>query len=163
MQYCSTVSFDAIFDIPRGLGLWRPGGGKLSYLRRPFEQLRLYQQHRAGGCSTEPVDGESIEMVPMGINIHQETSYNEDIRCYWYIDEDWSGLQTCFNLQSPLDFRGPGCLPVVGCVKPSADEWRDALSQRQMISMFRHRTIGTIWYYWFLRMGARLQHHNVPM
>jgi hypothetical protein len=28
------------------------------------------------------VDGESIEMVPMGINIHQETSYNEDIRCY---------------------------------------------------------------------------------
>lgn len=68
MQYCSTVSFDAIFDIPQGLGLWRPGGGKLSDLRRPFEQLQLHQQHCAGGCGTEhswkkhrPVDGKSTE------------------------------------------------------------------------------------------------------
>ncbi|CAL1145512.1 unnamed protein product [Cladocopium goreaui] len=33
------------------LGLWRPSGGKLSDLRRPFEQLQLHQQHRAGGLS----------------------------------------------------------------------------------------------------------------
>ena len=51
-------------------------GGKLSYQRGPFEQLQLYQQHRAGGSGAQNTEGktstgwlvkdqsiESIEMV----------------------------------------------------------------------------------------------------
>jgi hypothetical protein len=68
-----------------------------------------------------------------------------------------------FQLTIPTGFSWPRLSPSGGLCQAIGGRMRDALSQRQMISMFRHRTIGTIWYYWFLRMGARLQHHNVPM
>ena len=94
-----------------------------------------------------------------------------------------------FDIKTPSrDFRfDPGCLPVVGCVKPSADEcvmpWVNSILG---FTMFQHRTIGTRWgtipywyplwkmvkppielfrYYWFhhfSQWGIGFHHHFPP-
>ena len=116
--------------------------------------LSTGKKHRPGGWE--------IHRMEYHWNKCQLISYIWPVDILMIIDENIFCHIRYFWYKIPItrfSFLDPGCLPVVGCVKPSADEVRDALSQRQMFTMFQHLGFHHVspsnyWYYVVLFIGT---------